>query len=92
MFNQNELSIFQSDYFDNYFYKNGVVEVQSHNTKHYWKFYKVEMPIQNKIVLFHKYDKYDKYHKQCFLQNVKKVYKAIVEHDAYLLGKSTHLT
>ncbi len=86
MFSFKELSLFQSDYFSNFSYHNGIIEVKSKNTGHWWQIFKKDMPISNMVVTRHKYIKSDKYHMQCHVHKVAKAYKMITDHDKYILN------
>lgn len=92
MFSNKELSLFQSDYFSHFSYNNGLIEVRSKNTGHWWQIYWKDMPISNMIVTRHKYTKADKYHMQCHVHRVDKVYRMITEHDKYILNFTEQLT
>ncbi len=87
MFSNQELSLFQSDYFSNFKYENGILEVQSKNTGHWWKISRMDMPISIMIVVKHRYPGVKKYHMQFHVHTLKKAYKMIVDHDSYILKK-----
>jgi hypothetical protein len=92
MFSILELSLFQSDYFTNFNFKNGVIEVQSKNTGHWWQIYWKDMPISNFLVIKHKYKKEDKYHTQCHVHFIGKAYHMIIKHDEYILNHANQIT
>jgi hypothetical protein len=85
MFSKQELSLFQSPYFSNFSYFNGIIEVQSINTGHWWQIFKKDMPRSAMIVTLHKYNKDSKYHKQCYVHTLSKAYRMIIGHDEYII-------
>ena len=86
MFSIKELSLFQSNYFTNFSYKNNIIEVQSTNTGHWWQIFKKDMPRSTMIVIRHRYPMIKKYHLQCHVHKTIKAYKVIKEHDEYILS------
>ncbi len=85
MFSIQEISLFQSDYFSYYKYENGIIEVQSKNTCHWWRVFKKDLPRATMIVVWHRYPCDKKYHIQCHVHTFIKAYKMIVDHDSYIL-------
>jgi hypothetical protein len=89
MFSILELSLFQSDYFTNFNFKNGVIEAQSKNTGHWWQIFKMDMPRATMVVVRHRYPGTKKYHMQFHVHTFAKAYKMIVEHDSYILEEQS---
>lgn len=87
MFSKQELSLFQTPYFSNFSYSNGIIEIQSNNTGHWWQIFKKDMPRSTMIVTLHKYNKNDNYHKQCHVHTLQKASCKIKSHDEYILVK-----
>jgi hypothetical protein len=85
MFSKQELILFQSPYFSNFSYSNGIIEIQSNNTGHWWQIFKKDMPRSIMIVVLHKYNTFDKYHKQCHVHTLFKAYRIIKSHDNFIL-------
>lgn len=88
MFSMHELSLFKSDYFSHYNYENGIIEVQSKNTGHWWQIFRMDMPRATMVVVRHRYPGVKKYHMQLHVHTLNKAYKMIVDHDTYILAKS----
>lgn len=87
MFSKQELSLFHSPYFTNFSNSNGIIEIQSKNTGHWWQITKKDMPRSMMIVTYHKYTKNDKYHKQYYVHTLSKAFCLIKSHDKYILVK-----
>jgi hypothetical protein len=87
MFNSKELSLFQTSYFSDYKYINGVVEVRSRNTGHWWQLLRMDMPRATMVVVRHRYPGIKKYHIQCHVHTFTKAYRMIVDHDSYILAQ-----
>lgn len=87
-FNFDELSYFESEYFRNFSYLNNSVEIQSKNTGHWWLIQKIEMPICNKVKVWHKYHKSHKYHVQFHVDTCKTAYTKIASYDIIVLNRS----
>ena len=87
MFSNHELSLFKSSYFSNYNYENGIIEVQSKNTGHWWLVFRMDMPISTMVVVKHRYPGVMKYHKQCHVHTVAKACRMIMDHDLYILSQ-----
>lgn len=84
MFSKQELSLFKSSYFSNFSYFNGIIEIQSKNTGHWWQISKQDMPRSTMIKVLHKYKFSDKYHKQCYVHTFRKAINIIKGHDDYI--------
>ncbi len=87
MFSNFELSLFHSDYFSNFSYENGIIEVQSKNTGHWWLIFRMDMPRSTMVAVRHRYPGVKKYHVQCHVHTLHKAYTMIKEHDTYILKK-----
>lgn len=83
-FNSYEISLFNSDYFSFFSYTNNTIEVQSHNTGHWWILKIIEPQV---IRLYHKHKKCDYYHLQCCVARTKQGLKNIKKHDSFILKK-----
>lgn len=86
MFNFQELSLSQSTYFSDFNYKNGVIEIRSRNTGHWWQILRKDMPRATMIMIRHRYPGVKKYHIQCHVHTFTKAIKMIIEHDKYILS------
>ena len=86
MFNSQDLSLFQTDYFCNFAYKRGLIEVRSKNTGHWWTLARLDMPRSTMVLIKHKYPGDNGYHKQCHVHTFIKAVKVIKEHDDYILN------
>lgn len=85
MFNSKELSLFQSPYFSDFSYKNGIIEVRSRNTGHWWQILRMDMPRATMVIVRHRYPRAKEYHIQFHVHTFNKAIKMIIEHDKYIL-------
>ncbi|BCJ98133.1 hypothetical protein [Anaerocolumna chitinilytica] len=92
MFNSQELSLVQTRYFSDYSYINGVIEIRSKNTGHWWQIVKKDMPRAKMVIVRHRYPGVKKYHLQCHVHTFEKTIRMIIEHDKYVLSDSITLT
>lgn len=63
-------------------WKENSYEIQSNNTKHYWRITMVNPQYHE---LFHKHNKEDKYHKQTSLRSLYEIVLEIISHDEFQL-------
>lgn len=87
-FNSDELSFFDSNYFCNITHNNNSIEIQSINTGHWWLIKKVEMPIYNKVKVWHKYHESHPYHVQFHFDTCETACTKIKAHDVIVLNRS----
>lgn len=92
MFNSQELSLVQIRYFSDFTYQNGVIEMRSKNTGHWWQIIRKDMPRASMVIVQHRYPGIKKYHKQCHVHTFEKAIRMIIEHDKYILSDSITLT
>ncbi len=88
MFNSQELSLVKIRYFSDFTYQNGVIEMRSKNTGHWWQIVKKDMPRSKMVIIRHRYPGVKKYHMQCHVHTFIKAVNMIIEHDKYILEKA----
>ena len=85
MFDAEELSKLDSDYFNIIVADDGDVTIQSKNTGHYWYLHCTGYPTEGACVIFHKHKHLHPYHQHGRAHTLRQAVQSIKRHDKYQL-------